>query len=74
VELIRLSAPELNFHVDVSLYRNEDKWLAVAVLGGDLELGLGLTAGEAIARSLESIGAEAAAAFLESLPPTATER
>jgi hypothetical protein len=60
----RISAPSLDFHVDVRLRCLEGRWLSVADIAGEHEIGLGRTAREALASSLSSLGAAATTALL----------
>lgn len=60
----RLQALTLDFWVDVRLREFHGRWLAVAEIGGDQEIGLGATACEALAASLSSLGEHAASALL----------
>lgn len=60
----RLRAPGLDFWVDVRLRSFKGRWVAVADIADDLELGLGLTPSEAIAAALSPFGVEARAALL----------
>jgi hypothetical protein len=60
----RLTASDLDFWVDVRLRSFGDRWIAVADIGGDPEIGVGATAREALAGSLGSLGDRAATAFL----------
>jgi hypothetical protein len=60
----RLTAPDLDFWVDVRLCSFGDRWMAVADIGGDPEVGLGATARLALAGSLTYLGDRAAAALL----------
>ena len=55
----RLSAPSLDFYVDVRLRQFDGRWLAVAEISSEPEIGLGSTAREALAASLSSLGATA---------------
>ncbi len=59
-----LSAPGLDFSVSVRLRRFDDRWLAVAEIGGEPEVGLGGTARQALEASLAPLGAHAARALL----------
>jgi hypothetical protein len=61
---IRLHAPELDFWVDVRLREFSGRWLAVAEISGDREIGLGRSAREALAASLGSLGDRAASALM----------
>lgn len=66
---LRLSSSALNFYVDIRLRRLERRWLAVADLGGDFEIGMGTSAREAVAASLAELGPEAADLLASSAPP-----
>jgi hypothetical protein len=61
---IRLSSPALDFFVDVRLTSRAGRWVAVAEIAGEREIGLGRTAHQALAASLVSLGREAVAALL----------
>jgi hypothetical protein len=61
---IRLSSPALDFHVDVRLTSRAGRWVAVAEIAGEREIGLGRTAHEALAASLWPLGRDAAAVLL----------
>ena len=60
VERMRLASPQLGFWVDVQLVTHEDRWLAVALVSGDPEIGLGNSPQEAIRDSLSTLGRAAA--------------
>lgn len=60
----RIGAPTLDFYVDVRLRNFGGRWLAVADISGDHEIGLGRTAREALTASLSSLGSAAARALL----------
>ena len=60
----RLAASDLDFHVDVALRNVAGRWLAVADIAGDKEIGLGLSPREALAASLSSLGPVAAARLM----------
>ena len=60
----RLTAATLDFHVNVVLRNFDDRWLAVADIGGDKEVGFGSTALEALEASLASLGPAAAERLL----------
>jgi hypothetical protein len=60
----RLTATDLDFWVDVRIRSFGDRWMAVAHIGGDPEIGLGATAREALAGSLGSLGDRAATVLL----------
>jgi len=61
---IHLSSPVLDFEVDVRLSTRGSSWVAVAVIDGERQIGLGRSAREALAASLSSLGRERAAALL----------
>lgn len=61
---IRLSSPALDFHVDVRLACHGPRWLAVAQIAGEREIGLGRTAHEALTASISSLGRAAASTLL----------
>lgn len=63
VQQLRLQSEHLDFWVEVRTLRNEDRWLAVALLGGDPEIGIGQTRQEAILAALNPLG-EAASRLL----------
>lgn len=60
----RLGAPQLDFYVDVRLRSFDGRWMAVAEIAGEHEIGLASTARDALAASLSSLGAAAATALL----------
>lgn len=62
----RLTAPAMDFWVDVRLCSlgGGDRWLAVADIAGEPEIGLGLTARRAIEGALAALGPQTAQAFL----------
>ena len=60
----RLTAAGFEFWVDVRLRSWGDRWLAVADISGEPEIGLGQTARRALEGALESLGRRAARAFL----------
>lgn len=60
----RLSASLLDFYVDVHLYSFEERWLAVAEIADEREIGFGRTATEALAASLSSLGSRTADALM----------
>lgn len=55
----RLTAPSLDIWVEVRLRGYGERWLAVAEISGDPEVGLGATARQAIGAALSSLGAQA---------------
>jgi hypothetical protein len=61
---LRLRADALDFWVDVRVRGFGSRWLAVAQLAGDQEIGLGNTFGTAVANALASLGPKAVAALL----------
>lgn len=60
----RLCSEAHDFWVEASLRSFGERWLAVAYLGGDPEIGLGSTARDALADALSSLGPKAAEVFL----------
>ncbi len=60
----RLSSPFLSFYVDVRLRNFNGRWLAVADIAGDKEIGMGRGTSEALAACLSSLGPSATAALL----------
>ena len=68
---VRLSAPSLDFSVDVRLRSFGGRWIAVADIAGEQELGVGRAAPEALTAALSCLGAGASSALLagcEELP------
>ena len=61
---IRLSSPDIDFHVDVRLTRSGSRWLAAADIAGEREFGVGRNAREALAASLWPLGPEIASTLL----------
>jgi hypothetical protein len=55
----RLKSPSLDFYVDLRLRHFDGRWMAVADIAGDKEMGLGRTARDALVASLASLGLEA---------------
>lgn len=62
---LRLSAPSLGFWVAVRLRSFGDRWIAVADIADDLELGTAMTARGALAQALSPLGGEAADSLLD---------
>jgi hypothetical protein len=60
----RLTAPLLDVWVDVSLRGYGERWMAVATIAGEPEVGLGHTAHQALEASLSSLGTRAAQAIM----------
>lgn len=60
----RLRSRSLDFWVDVRLRSFQGRWLAVADISGDGEIGVGQEPYEALANALAPLGKEAAAALL----------
>jgi hypothetical protein len=61
---VRLSAPTLDFWVDVTLRSFGERWIAAAEIGGEVEIGLGASARQALTASLVSLGKRARACLL----------
>lgn len=60
----RLSTPALDFWVDVRLRSFGERWIAAAEIGGEIEIGLGSSAPQALTASLASLGESARAGLL----------
>lgn len=60
----RLITPVVDFCVDVRLRTWRDRWLAVADIAGEPEIGLGQSARQALEGALASLGPGTARAFL----------
>jgi hypothetical protein len=61
---VRLSAPSLDFWVDVSLRPVGERWIGVADIGGEREIGFGTSARQALSASLAPLGDRTRAALL----------
>jgi hypothetical protein len=59
VETRILSAPDLDFRVEVRLISHDRRWIAVAAIAGEPELGWGFSVGAAMQMALSSLGPEA---------------
>lgn len=59
-----LRAPTLDFWVDVRLRNFEGRWLAVADIADEHEMGLGASAREALTAALSCLGQHAAETLL----------
>jgi hypothetical protein len=68
VERRVLSAPNLDFWVEVRLFGYHGRWIAVASIAGDLELGWGRTIGAAVRTALSSLGPDAVRDLLRGTP------
>lgn len=62
-----LTAPTLDFSVEVSLRRAGDRWVARVAARGEERIGMGESARRALAAALTSLGASAVAALLADL-------
>jgi hypothetical protein len=62
---VRLDGPALRKPVDVRLRSFGERWIAVAVISGETQLGLGRNAREALHGALTSLGNRAATACLQ---------
>jgi hypothetical protein len=60
----QLTAPSLDFYVAVRLRQFDGRWLAVAEIGGEPEIGVGHSAHHALRAALASLGPAAAAELL----------
>jgi hypothetical protein len=63
VQKVRLTHPELGFWVDVRLRECDGRWLAVADLADEPDIGLGASAAEAVRGALDALGTRYAAAM-----------
>lgn len=61
---VRLSPPTLDFWVDVRLRSFGDRWVAAADIAGDVEVGLGPNARQALNAALGSLGEPARSELL----------
>jgi hypothetical protein len=57
----RLRSPDLDFWVVITVIGSDDRWLAVAWIGGDAEVGYGDKSASAVADALSSLGSGATA-------------
>lgn len=62
--MLRLAAPEIDFWVDVRLRSWGDRWLAVADIAGDPEIGVGTNVRQALEGALAPLGQRTAQALL----------
>lgn len=62
--IVRLHSPSLDFYVDVTLRNFDGRWLSVADISGDKEIGFGRSAHEALEVSLAPLGHRATTALL----------
>ena len=62
---VRLDGPALRAAIDVRLRSFGERWIAVALIDGEPELGLGRNAREALVGALASLGRRAASACLQ---------
>ena len=53
---LRLRHPDLVFHVDVTLTEHEGRWLAVAMLADEPDIGTGTDPREALRAALAALG------------------
>jgi hypothetical protein len=60
----KLSASRLGFSVDVRLRSWADRWIAVAEIDGEPEIGLGRNARQALEGALASLGQRVSSAIL----------
>ena len=63
---ITLSAPGLDFWVEVRLLAHDGRWIAVASIAGDPELGWGPTTRAAMQMALSSLGPDAVRKLIRS--------
>jgi hypothetical protein len=65
---LRLTAPSLDFWVDVHLRSFGGRWIAVAEITDEKELGLGSTSREALASAISVFGQPVVEKLLATLP------
>jgi hypothetical protein len=63
----RLDAPGTGFIVDIQVRSVGERWMAVAEIAGQPQVGIGRTARQALEASLASLGQRVAAACLQDL-------
>jgi hypothetical protein len=56
---VRLESARLGFWVDVTTINVRGRWMAVAFIGGDADIGYGPTRSLALRRALVDLGSEA---------------
>ena len=61
---VRLAAKEIGLDVEIRLRQLGDRWLAVAQIGDDPEVGIGATPRVALAASLATLGDRAVAMLM----------
>jgi hypothetical protein len=61
---VRLSPPSLDFWVDVRLRSFGDRWIAAAAIAGRHEIGIGISARQALMASLSPLGEGARAQLM----------
>lgn len=61
---LALRAPSLDFWVDTRLRNFDGRWLAVAEIAGEHEIGLGTSAREALTAAISCLGPRATEALL----------
>jgi hypothetical protein len=59
MQTVRFESAHLGFWVDVTTLNVRGRWMAVAFIGGDADIGYGLTRSLAIRRALAGLGSEA---------------
>jgi hypothetical protein len=59
MQTIRLESAQLGFWVDLRMLNVRGRWMAVALIGGDPEVGYGPTRSLALRRALAPLGSEA---------------
>lgn len=61
-----LSAPDLDFWVEVRLVSHDGRWIAVAIIAGEPELGWGPSMRAAMEMALSSLGPDAVCDLIRS--------
>jgi hypothetical protein len=59
VQRLRLTSPALDFWVDANVLERDSRYLAVAEIGDEREIGFGSSRGGALRAALQSLGPEA---------------
>lgn len=64
---MRLASTMLDFWVDVAVLENGGKWLAVAKISGEPEIGMGDSLSGAVSDALQPFGPEASNLLMKSI-------
>ena len=69
MQQLRLTHPELDFWVDVRVRGIDGRWLAVADLTDEPDIGIGASAEEAVLGALAALGTRYATAMAKQVTP-----